>query len=119
MQHLLCDLPRLIINCTILATVAHQQSLKDKGQAPTLVLPDLAGFKHAMLVFNIMLQICNLIQFSGALVVLVMFRFGHMVSLRKDEHLHTWCQRNLNVRYSLMPSHLCLIIFFTIFYCPY
>ncbi|KAG0056480.1 hypothetical protein BGZ83_004738 [Gryganskiella cystojenkinii] len=98
MQHLLCDLPRLIINCTILGTVAYQQSLKDKGQTPTLTLPDLTGFTHAMLAFNIMLQICNLIQLSGAVVVLIMVRFGHMVSLRKDEHLHTWCQRNLNVR---------------------
>jgi hypothetical protein len=98
MQHLLCDLPRLIINCTILATVAYQQSLKDKGQAPTLNLPDLSGGTHVMLAFNIMLQVCNLIQFGGALVVLVMVRLGQMVTLRKDEHLHTYCQRNLNVR---------------------
>jgi len=98
MQHLLCDLPRLIINCTILASVAHQQSLKDKGEAPTLSLPDLSGATHVMLAFNIMLQVCNLVQFGGALVVLALVRFGHMVTLRKDEHLHTYCQRNLNVR---------------------
>ncbi|KAI7832709.1 hypothetical protein BC939DRAFT_4196 [Gamsiella multidivaricata] len=31
MQHLLCDLPRLVINSTILAQVAHQRSLISRG----------------------------------------------------------------------------------------
>ncbi|KAF9958152.1 hypothetical protein BGZ70_009298 [Mortierella alpina] len=98
MQHLLCDLPRLIINCTILGQVAYQQSLKNKGEAPTLTLPELSGITHAALAFNIMLQLCNLVQFLGALVVLGLVRMGKLISLRKDEHLHTYCQRNLNVR---------------------
>ncbi|KAF9205520.1 hypothetical protein BGZ49_003911 [Haplosporangium sp. Z 27] len=98
LQHLVCDLIRLVINCTILAAVAHQQSLKDKGEALTLVLPELSGFTHFVIAVNIMLQVCNLIQFLGAVVVLVLVRLGKLVSLRKDEHLHTYCQRNLNVR---------------------
>ncbi|KAG0300512.1 hypothetical protein BGZ98_009127, partial [Dissophora globulifera] len=97
-QHLFCDLPRLVINCTILAQVAHQQSLKDRGEAPTLNLPELGGITHAAIALNIMLQVCHLIQFLGALVVMVLVRMGKLVSLRKDEHLHTYCQRNLNVR---------------------
>jgi hypothetical protein len=98
MQHLLCDLPRLVINCTILAQVAYQRSLVNKGQTPTLNMPELNGITHAALAFNIMLQVCNLFQFFGALVVLTLSRMGKLVSLRKDEHLHTYCQRNLNVR---------------------
>ncbi|KAF9354569.1 hypothetical protein BGX34_010924 [Mortierella sp. NVP85] len=98
MQHLLCDLPRLVINCTILAQVAYQRSLVNKGQTPTLNMPELNGITHTALAFNIMLQVCNLFQFFGALAVLVLSRMGKLVSLRKDEHLHTYCQRNLNVR---------------------
>ncbi|ORZ28991.1 hypothetical protein BCR41DRAFT_382878 [Lobosporangium transversale] len=98
MQHLLCDLPRLVINCTILVQVGYQQSLKDRGETPTLNLPELSGITHFALALNIMLQVCNLVQFLGALVILVLVRMGKLVSLRKDEHLHTYCQRNLNVR---------------------
>ncbi|KAF9182438.1 hypothetical protein BGZ51_004742 [Haplosporangium sp. Z 767] len=98
MQHLLCDLPRLAINCTILAQVAYQQSLKDKGEAPTLNMPELSAVTHVAIAFNIMLHLCNLVQFLGAVVVMIMVRMGKLVSLRKDEHLHTYCQRNLNVR---------------------
>ncbi|KAI1293458.1 hypothetical protein EDD11_008356 [Mortierella claussenii] len=98
MQHLLCDLPRLVINCTILGQVAYQQSLKNRGETPTLNLPELNGITHLALALNIMLQVYNLVQFSGALVVFVLVRMGKLVSLRKDEHLHTYCQRNLNVR---------------------
>ncbi|KAF9360004.1 hypothetical protein BGX26_010841 [Mortierella sp. AD094] len=98
MQHLLCDLTRLIINCTILAAVAHQQSLKDRGETPTLNLPEMSGITHLALALNIMLQVCNLCQFLGAIVVLFLVRSGKLISLRKDEHLHTYCQRNLNVR---------------------
>ncbi|KAF9431321.1 hypothetical protein BGZ76_000467 [Entomortierella beljakovae] len=97
-QHLLCDLTRLIINCTILAAVAHQQSLKERGEAPTLNLPELSGITHVAVALNIMLHVCNLIQFVGAAVVLVLVRMGKLISLRKDEQLHTYCQRNLNVR---------------------
>ncbi|KAG0225051.1 hypothetical protein B0O80DRAFT_430500 [Mortierella sp. GBAus27b] len=98
MQHLLCDLPRLIINCTLLAQVAHQRSLIDKGEAPTLNMPDMSGITHVAIAINIMLHVCNLCQFIGALVLLVMSRMRLLVSLRKDEHMHTYCQRNLNFR---------------------
>lgn len=98
MQHLLCDLPRLVINCTILGQVAYQRSLVNRGEAPTLQLPELNGITHVALALNIMLQLCNLFQFFGAIAVLVLTRMGKLVSLRKDEHLHTYCQRNLNVR---------------------
>ncbi|KAF9905607.1 hypothetical protein EC991_001506 [Linnemannia zychae] len=98
MQHLLCDLPRLVINCTILGQVAHQKSLVEKGLPPTLNMPELTGFTHFVLAINIMLQLCNLVQFLGAIAVLVMVRNGKLISLRKDEYLHTYCQRNLNVR---------------------
>ncbi|KAI8594738.1 hypothetical protein EDD21DRAFT_393031 [Dissophora ornata] len=98
MQHVLCDLPRLVINCTILGQVAFQQSLKNRGEAPTLNLPELSGITHVALALNIMLQVCNLAQFLGALVVLGLVWMGKLVSLRKDEQLHTYCQRNLNVR---------------------
>ncbi|KAK3844443.1 MAG: hypothetical protein J3R72DRAFT_438070 [Linnemannia gamsii] len=98
MQHLLCDLTRLVINCTILGQVAHQKSLVEKGLAPTLNMPELTGFTHFVLAINIMLQLCNLVQFLGAIVVFVMVRKGKLISLRKDEYLHTYCQRNLNVR---------------------
>ncbi|KAG0073143.1 hypothetical protein BGZ89_010792 [Linnemannia elongata] len=98
MQHLLCDLPRLVINCTILGQVAHQKSLVNQGLPPTLNMPELTGLTHFVLACNIMLQLCNLFQFLGALVVLAMVRKGKLISLRKDEYLHTYCQRNLNVR---------------------
>ncbi|KAG0362098.1 hypothetical protein BGZ54_008771 [Gamsiella multidivaricata] len=98
MQHLLCDLPRLVINSTILAQVAHQRSLISRGEAPTLNLPELSTITHLALALNIILQVCNLVQFLGALVVLLLVRMGKLVALRKDEHLHTYCQRNLNVR---------------------
>ncbi|KAF9136213.1 hypothetical protein BGW39_003658 [Mortierella sp. 14UC] len=98
MQHLLCDLPRLVINCTILGQVAYQKSLVEKGLPPTLNMPELTGFTHFVLAINIMLQLCNLFQFLGAIAVLVMVRNGKLISLRKDEYLHTYCQRNLNVR---------------------
>ncbi|KAG0005413.1 hypothetical protein BGZ65_011213, partial [Modicella reniformis] len=97
MQHLLCDLPRLIINCTILAQVTHQRSLVNRGETPTLNLPELNGITHAALAINIMLHVYNLVQFFGSLVVLVLVSRGKLVTLRKDEHLHTYCQRNLNV----------------------
>ncbi|KAF9320608.1 hypothetical protein BG003_005580 [Podila horticola] len=98
MQHLLCDLTRLIINCTILAQVAHQKSLKEQNLPPTQNLPELSGIANAAIVVNIMLHICNLTQFIGAGVVLFMVWKGKLVALRKDEQLHSYCQRNLTVR---------------------
>ncbi|KAF9336083.1 hypothetical protein BG006_009777 [Podila minutissima] len=98
MQHLLCDLTRLIINCTILAQVAYQKSLKEQNLPPTQTLPDLSGISNAAIVVNIMLHICNLTQFIGAGVVLFMVWRGKLVALRKDEQLHSYCQRNLTVR---------------------
>ncbi|KAG0019309.1 hypothetical protein BGZ81_009778 [Podila clonocystis] len=98
MQHLLCDLTRLIINCTILAQVAHQKSLKEQNLPPTQTLPELSGIANAAIVVNIMLHICNLAQFIGAGVVLFMVWRGKLVALRKDEQLHSYCQRNLTVR---------------------
>lgn len=98
MQHLLCDLTRLIINCTILAQVAYQKSLKEQNLPPTQTLPELSGISNAAIVVNIMLHICNLTQFIGAGVVLFMVWRGKLVALRKDEQLHSYCQRNLTVR---------------------
>ncbi|KAG0345937.1 hypothetical protein BG004_002768 [Podila humilis] len=98
MQHVLCDLPRLVINCTILAQVAHQKSLVEQNLPPTYSLPELSGIANVAIVINIMLQLCNLFQFISGIVVLVMVRMGKLVALRKDEQLHTYCQRNLNVR---------------------
>ncbi|KAF9169798.1 hypothetical protein BGX21_009539 [Mortierella sp. AD011] len=83
---------------TLRAAVAHQQSQIGRGEAPTLNLPEMSGITHVALALNIMLQVCNLFQFLGAIVVLLLVRSGKLVSLRKDEHLHTYCQRNLNVR---------------------
>ncbi|KAG0218525.1 hypothetical protein BGX33_007003 [Mortierella sp. NVP41] len=98
MQHVLCDLTRLVINCIILGQRAHQKSLVEAGQPPTLNMPEMSGFTHFVLAINIMLQLCNLVQFIGAVVVLVMVCRGKLISLRKDEYLHTYCQRQLTVR---------------------
>ncbi|KAF9934825.1 hypothetical protein FBU30_010798 [Linnemannia zychae] len=98
MQHLCCDLPRLVINCIILAQVAYQKSLVARGEAPTLHMPELSGFTHFVIAINIMLQLCNLIQFLGAVVVLLMVQNGKLILLRRDEYMHTYCQRNLDVR---------------------
>ncbi|KAF9426825.1 hypothetical protein BGZ94_005964 [Podila epigama] len=97
-QHLLCDLTRFVINCTILAQVARHKSRLEQNFEPIYNLPELSAIAHAAMAANIMLQLCNLIQFIGSVAVLVMVRMGKLVSLRKDEQLHTYCQRNLNVR---------------------
>ncbi|KAF9158553.1 hypothetical protein DFQ26_007483 [Actinomortierella ambigua] len=108
-QHLLCDLPRLIINCSVLASVAHQKSLVSKGETPTFNFPELTAITHLAIALNIMLHVCNLVQFFGCAVVLVLVRMGKLIGLRKDEQLHSYCQRNLNVRivrvYKLARNH--------------
>lgn len=98
MQHVLCDLPRLVINCYILAQVAHQKSLLAQNLPPTYNMPELSGISNAAIVINIMLQLCNLAQFAGASVVLFLVWKRKLVALRKDEQLHSYCQRNLTVR---------------------
>ncbi|KAG0230744.1 hypothetical protein BGW41_002416 [Actinomortierella wolfii] len=109
MQHLLCDLPRLIINCSVLASVAHQKSLVSKGETPTFNFPELTAITHLAIALNIILHVCNLVQFFGCVAVLVLVRMGKLIGLRKDEQLHTYCQRNLNVRivrlYKLARNH--------------
>ncbi|KAF9579702.1 hypothetical protein BGW38_003931, partial [Lunasporangiospora selenospora] len=98
MQHALCDLPRLVINCFLLGQVAYNKSVLSRGETPSMVMPELSGWTHFVIVVNIMLQICNFTQFLSALAVMVLARRQKLVSLRRDEHLHSYCQRNLNVR---------------------
>lgn len=115
MQHALCDLPRLVINCYILAQVAHQKSLLAQNLPLTYNMPELSGISNAAIVINIMLQLCNLAQFAGASVVLFLVWKRKLVALRKDEQLHTYCQRNLTVRYvcvwSLDLFRICIFHF--------
>ena len=115
MQHALCDLPRLVINCYILAQVAHQKSLLAQNLPLNYNMPELSGISNAAIVINIMLQLCNLAQFAGASVVLFLVWKRKLVALRKDEQLHTYCQRNLTVRYvcvwSLDLFRICIFHF--------